>query len=178
MSVWRSRDVRIRAARFRRPSRLGAAGPAGSLNKPTRTIPLIGCAPALAACRGTHRRPELSSSDAAVAHLAFKRDAVMERRQFDHVVVVVLQNSIAVADLKGRAHDGWLADLGRDVADLDVKGGRLVGDSAPSRSATAGGAKTAPAIMHACQRIKKTTIPINASRGFVQRHHWPSQSNP
>ena len=59
--------------------------------------------------------------------LAFEGDAVVERRQFDHPIVVMFKNSEPIADLEGRVHEGGFADLGRDIADLDIIGGRKVG---------------------------------------------------
>ena len=65
-------------------------------------------------------------------HLALEDDAVVERRQRDHPVVVGFENSVAVADPEGRAHDSGFADLGGDVADFDDIGGRFLGDRSPA----------------------------------------------
>ena len=51
-------------------------------------------------------------------HPLFERDAVIERRQLDHPVVVVFEDLVAVAGFEGCAHDGGLTDLGRDIADF------------------------------------------------------------
>ena len=71
-------------------------------------------------------------------HPLFKGDAVIERRQLDHPIVVVFENSVAVAGLEGCAHDGGLADLGRDIADFDD-----IGFGSPAASAADGSSATA-----------------------------------
>ena len=71
-------------------------------------------------------------------HPAFEGDTGIERRQFDHPIVVVFENSVAVAGLEGGAHDRGVANLGGDIADFDDIGGRFLGDG-PSAGAPSEG---------------------------------------